>query len=494
MATVQSFGQLQTLSSPHGPQIMSSSASPLELYGLSQAYAQIYRSQPNVRICVDFIARNIAQLGIHAFRRISDTDRERLSDHDLAQWLSNPNPGTTRFRLVEDLLTDLGIYFRAYWLKVRYTRNDGRPAIGLVRLPPEEVMVEGHLLPTKFIWSSGGQRKEFEPSEIVHFSGYQLGISPLETLRRILAEESAAGMYRESLWGHGAKHEGIWERANDSPNHTPAQLKDWREQWQEFANTSKAGQTAVGERGWKYVPTSFSSKDSEYIQGGKLRREICAAVWHIPLPLVGILDHATFSNVKEQHKHLYQDCLGPWNEMVTQEIERQLLPECEDQDRVYVEFNIEAKLAGSFEEQSNSLRNLTGRPIMTANEGRARLNLPRDPDPQSDKIAPQQGGPALAADTVPVGDADATAALSAHITQAHQARQQARLQKADPIDRPSLFEASRTRWTNELASDLSAVLSPDQAHALALATNRATQRQLLEAAEDAATKKGSRNA
>ena len=47
-------------------------------------YATMYRQQPNVRTCVDFLARNIAQLGLHVFRRVSDTDRERLTDHPLA--------------------------------------------------------------------------------------------------------------------------------------------------------------------------------------------------------------------------------------------------------------------------------------------------------------------------------------------------------------------------------------------------------------------------
>jgi phage portal protein BeeE len=57
-----------------------------------------------------------------------------------------------------------------------------------------------------------------------------------------------------------------------------------------------------------------------------LRREVCAAAYHIPQPMVGILDHATFSNIKEQHKHTYQDTLGPWMENIQQEIERQHIP------------------------------------------------------------------------------------------------------------------------------------------------------------------------
>jgi HK97 family phage portal protein len=478
---VQSFGALQAMVDP-APNWHGSSGGSLNLYGLSASYAKIYETQPNVRICVDFLARNIAQLGLPVYRRISDTDRVRLSDHDLYHWLSKPNPATTRYRLIEDLMTDLGIYFRAYWLKVRYQREDGRDAIGLVRLPPDEMTVEGTLIPTKFIWTVNGKEKPFAPSEIVHFSGYKLGISPLETLRRILAEESAAGEYRESLWSHGAKHEGIWERDKDAPNHTPSQLKDWREQWQAFASSSKAGQTAVGEKGWKYTPTSFSAKDSEYIQGGKLRREVCAAAYHIPQPMVGILEHATFSNIEHQHKHLYQDTLGPWNEMITQEIERQLLIECEDQNKVYIEFNIDAKLAGTPQERAASIQLSTGRPWRTVNEARALENLPRIDDPELDTVAPQQGGPATNTDATPdnqpATDEDAIdSAAVATVLQASQARQRSKLEKVDEDSRAEAFRADLSRWNRELADDLRPLIGHD-AERVSRETNARTLAQL----------------
>ena len=36
-------------------------------WGYSDRYAAIYAAQPNIRICVDFLARTIAQLGLHVF-------------------------------------------------------------------------------------------------------------------------------------------------------------------------------------------------------------------------------------------------------------------------------------------------------------------------------------------------------------------------------------------------------------------------------------------
>jgi len=494
---VRTFEGLQALTNPP-PRWSGSSGGSLDLYDYRHTYAEIYRTQPNVRICVDFLARNIAHVGLQVFRRVSDTDRVRLVDHDLARWLGKPNPATRRYRLIESLVSDLGIYFNAYWLKVRHRGADGRPAIGLVRLPPEQMEVKGDLLPSHFERTVNGRVQRFELSEIVYFNGYNplnplMGLSPLETLRRILAEEEAAGDHRESFWRNAGRQDGLIEQALDAPagKWNTQQKKDWREQWQSrFAGRAGAGQVAVLEPGWTFKTSSFSAKDSEYTVGGKLRREVCAAEYQIPQPFVGILDHATFSNIKEQHKNLYQDCLGPWFEHIDQEIEGQLLIDCEDQVDVYTEFNIGAKLAGSFEEQSNSLSVAVGKPYMKVNEARAKVNLPRDEDPASDEIAPQQGGPSDATAhpgdkpapmfTRPDDPTDPDAASIAPVVHAARLRQQARLSKLPIAERATTFYEQLDRWHRELAADLTrAGLDPERAALVAQRANTATLTQLL---------------
>jgi HK97 family phage portal protein len=476
MAIIRSVGTLQTSarsstwgSSGSGGAVSSS----MGLYGgRSETYALIYKTQPNVRTVVDFVARNVAQLGLHVFRRVSDTDRERLNDHVLNTWIEDPNPATTRYRLIESLMCDLGIHFNAYWAKVRASER-----LYLVRLPPENMCVVGGLLPDAFVWTSeGGKRQEFAPSEIVHFNGFDptnplMGFSPLETLRRILAEEAAAGAYREHYWGNAGRFEGVIERPAAAPKWNATQKADWRSQWQAAFGPggSRAGQVAILEDGMQLKQASFSAKDSEYLSSRKLTREECAAAYHVPLPMVGILEHATFSNIKEQHKHLYQDCLGPWLEMIVGEVMRQLVPEADDVENVYVEFNIADKMKGSFEEQAASLHALVGRPIMTANEGRARLNLPRIDDPDADRLAPQQGGPGQPAigpapprTALPPAEPD-DVAIATIITTAR-SRQQARLDKLDAEERPVFFAARLPRYSRELADDLRPLLGDEADH------------------------------
>lgn len=376
-------------------------------------YAALYREQPNVRVCVDFLARNIAQLGLHVFRRVSDTDRVRLADHPLAQVLSKPLPAefkVSRYRLIESLVGDLAVYFNAYWLMVR---RDGLP-MGLLRVPPPHVEVSGRLVPTAYKIVLSGKEIQVPPENIVHFRGYNAesaitGLSPLETLRRVLAEEHAAGDYREHFWQNAARMSGIIERPAAAPEWSDGARTRFKAEFEAlYSGGENSGRTAILEEGMTWRANSFNSQESEYLGGRKLTREECARAYHIPLPMVGILDHATFSNIKEQHKQLYQDSLGPWLAMIEQDVDLQMLPEFEDSDGVYVEFNIAEKLQGNFEEQTEALQSAVGRPWMTANEARARMNLPSlggDADSLVTPLNVLVGGQASPRDSAPEKEA-----------------------------------------------------------------------------------------
>lgn len=139
MAFVVSDGAVRSLDRPAQPPTTN-----LRLTDdFTQDYAEIWRTQPAVRMVVSFLARNIASLGVHTFRRLSDTDRERLTDHPLAQLIGKPNPRTTRYRLFNALVHDLGIFDTAYWFKAKGPY--------LLRLPPRMTKPVGDT----WLWPEG---------------------------------------------------------------------------------------------------------------------------------------------------------------------------------------------------------------------------------------------------------------------------------------------------------------------------------------------------
>ncbi|QOI67650.1 portal protein [Arthrobacter phage Orcanus] len=355
----------------------------------SPDYAAIWRGHGSVRTVVDFLGRNIASLGLHLFRRKSDNDRERVTDHPLARVLNRPNgesrvTGSTFYRLMDGTVRDLAIYDRAYWLKLKGVGG----GMMLVRLPPWSVTPKNATWfgPEFFELHGSTGVKKIPADQIVNFRGYApegdlAGTSPLESLRRVLAEEYEAGRMREQTLRNGARASGYLERPAPTPGQSAwsKEARDrfrasWRAQYS--GGGPEAGGTPILEDGMKFVPASHSARDLQYVEVRKLAREEVAAAYFIPPTMVGVMDSATFSNIKEQHKHLYQDTLGPWLSMIAEELMLQLLPEFGDTAGLYLEFNLEEKMRGSFEEQAAQLQAATGGPWMTRNEARAMRNLP----------------------------------------------------------------------------------------------------------------------
>jgi phage portal protein BeeE len=200
----------------------------------------------------------------------------------------------------------------------------------------------------------------------------------------------------------------------------------------------------VLEEGMTLREASFSPQEAEFLEGRMLTMEQAARMFHIPPPLVGILRYATYSNITEQHKMLYQDVLAPWCVMLQEEMELQLLPEFGDVENVYLEYNLEGKLAGSFEEQSRALSTAVGGPYMTRNEARGRMNLPQK-DGGDDLITPlnvTRGGQASPQDSGSQNRAESLERFFAR---------QGQVLKSNG----GRFDAGR--WSRELAEDLAAV-------------------------------------
>jgi len=353
-------------------------------------YLAMYKNHMNVRICVDFLARNIAHLGLHVYTRKEDNDRERVRDHRAVQILKQPLPSkfkVTQFQLVESAVADMLISGNGYLLK---HRNGDGEIIALQRVPYMLMSVKGELVPTKY--KIGYIEKEYKPEDIIHFRFYNpenstIGVSPLEGLREVLAEEWEKSKYSSGFWRNAARISGVIERPIEATEMSEAAARNFRQQWQEmYAGEDNSGKTALLEEGMVFKPMSFSPKETEYIESRKLNREECARAYHIPPPMVGILDRSTFSNITELHKSLYMDVLSPMCARLEDDWDLQYLSEFKDLKGAYTEFNIDEKLQSDFSMQLESLRQSVGVPYMTPNEGRAIMNLPRLKNPLADTL------------------------------------------------------------------------------------------------------------
>lgn len=380
MAFVVSEGSVRGLSRPNITPGQRIELSPW----VAMDYFELWRRQPSVRRTVSFLGRNIAQLGIHMFERRGDNDRKRLTDHPLARLLQQPNSFTTRYRFLNTLVHDFAIYDCAYWWKVK-TADGGRR---LVHLPAPLITPKGDnwLTPDRFEFRGTKGAKMIPADEVVYFRGYggieDAGVSPLESLRQILREDWTASEMREQIMRNGARHSGYISRpkAPDAPKWSDTAREKFKREWQaQYAGAlaTQGGGTPLLEDGMTFIPASQNAKELQYIESRKLTDEEVARSYFIPPPMIGILDHATFSNIEEQHQMLYQDTLGPWLTMIQDEIALQLLGDFESKpERFYIEFNLMQKLSGNVEKRDASITQSVGGPWRTINEGRSLANLP----------------------------------------------------------------------------------------------------------------------
>jgi HK97 family phage portal protein len=342
-------------------------------------YATIYKTQHEVRTVIDFLSRNISQIPLHAYEKQSDNGRVRSSNDALVSTLDQPDLYTTRSRFFEFLVKDLCIYDEAIRLKVK--GDNGR--IALVRIPPSLVTIVGDnwLRPEKYRITGKSGVVEYTPEQVIHIHGYdptdlRRGLSPLETLRQLLGEQQAASEHREMLWRQGARAALVIERPLGAPTWSDTARSRFKHDWDSsYSGVNNAGKTAVLEEGMIAKPLeTFSARDSQYFEASQLAREVVASAYGVPAGLLG-LGNVNYSSLTEQHRQLYQDCLAPYLTILQEEFEIQLLPEFNAGKSTYLEFQLQEKLRGSFEEQAAVLQASVGAPYLTRNEARARLNL-----------------------------------------------------------------------------------------------------------------------
>lgn len=359
-------------------------------YPLVEAYRShveaMWRSQPNVRKVVDFIARNVASIPLHAFERVSDTDRQRLHGHPLSEVMRTPQPRVAAYRFWHSVISDGLLYDR--WALVKQDRVDGA-GVELVQVPSWRLRLDVDALrrvSSAWYWVGDGRavdgdRDGWRPLDLallVYDYGYapkSAGVSPLETLADVLAESAEAVTYRRQVWKNGARVPAWIER--------PAGAEWGAAGRERFAAGFRAAYTGTGpqaggvpllEDGMKlHEFKAYSPQDSQDLEGRRLSAIEVAAAYHIAPELVGA-QQGNYSNVREFRQMLYRDSLGPYISAWEGALNAQLVPDLSAGRRLYVEANVESKLRGSFEEQAGIMQSATGAPWLTRNEARALQN------------------------------------------------------------------------------------------------------------------------
>lgn len=341
----------------------------------SASYAFMYERQPAVRKVVDYIARNLKQLELGLYERVGETDRRLDPDHPAAETMAWPNDLEPADAWVFEFVADYLVHENAYALKFR---GSGATPRRLIRVPPPAVGVdsESWLTPQGYrVHLANGSYFDVGPEDIIHWRGYnpsdpKIGISKLETLRQVLAEDAASQSANVELLKSGLQKPGVIQRPLDAPDWSAEARQGFQES---FANQIKQStrKTPVLEEGMEFADLGVSPKDAQMLDGRRFTNEEVASLYglkHIP------------PEGEDERRQFLADVLTPLCEELAGILDFGLLAAEYGERDHYFEFDLNEKLRGDPEKRFPAMTSAAGRPWMTVNEVRAKDGLPKVKD------------------------------------------------------------------------------------------------------------------
>ena len=375
--------------------------------------AQLYRTQPNLRAVVSFLADNAAQIPIKIYERASDTDRPRVLDSPAALLLANPNPDMTAYEFKRWMYSDMLLYERFLTLLIKSRKTES----GWELRPIPAGWIQQYRGTTPFAPDSiiigvpGNASIEIPADKFVLFHGYDptdpmRQCSRIAALKETLHEQVESNKFRRQMWHKGGRFNAYLTRPKDvAPwsNEAYDRFKEtWRASWA-GSEAADAGGTPILEDGMEIKTVQFNSKDAQWAEAVKLSREDCAAVYHVNPAMIWPGSGQTYASAKDNARALYNDCLAPTLMQATDRINMAILPRVGEEKNHYAGYDITVKTEGTFEEKIATLSSAVGAPFLSRNEARARLDLPAI-DGGDDLIVPlnvMEGGLASPRDTDP---------------------------------------------------------------------------------------------
>ena len=358
-------------------------------YGVAVANmdaADLYRTQPNLRAVVSFLADNAAQVPIKVYDRASDTDRPRVLDSTAALLLAHPNPDMTAFEFKRWMYSDLLLYER--FLTLIFPSNDTESGWEMRPVPASWIhMYKGNspFAPEQIvIGEPGNEALEIPANMFVLFHGYdptdpKRQYSRISALKETLHEQVESNTFRRQMWHRGGRFNSYVTRPKDVAPGSEAAFERFKTTFKSSwagSEASEGGGMPILEDGMEIKTVQFNSKDAQWAESVKLSREDCAAVYHVNPAMIWPGSGQTYASARDNARALYNDCLAPMLMQATERIKMAILPMVGEDPRHYVGYDITIKTEGTYEEKITTLSSAVGAPFLTRNEARARLDLP----------------------------------------------------------------------------------------------------------------------
>lgn len=319
---------------------------------------------------IRLISTACAECPIQAFR-ISGGNRERETSHTVEVLLNGfANPWTASPDFIREMTQRALLEGDSYARVIRL--RSGKPVelhilVGKVSVVVDEWTGE----PRYTVATEKSGQVELSYRDVLHLKSPS-GAAPAKQAATaietgLLLERATAELFRS-----GGAPSGI---LTVSEKLTAKASQDVLAAWKEQRLANPSGAAVLGSDA-KWTPISFSSVDLETLE---LRRHQVLDVlrfFGISPTLAGELADASLNNSEALGRQFLSFTLGPWLTAWISAISRTLI-EPKDRGTVYAEAETSQITSGDFKSFAEGLKALVNGPIMTANDARERLSLPK---------------------------------------------------------------------------------------------------------------------
>jgi HK97 family phage portal protein len=389
-------GPSEPLLSPWIPAVNSSYVSTVD--GKQVSFARLFATQPLVATCVMRLLTWSVRVPLKAYQRTGEDSRRRLrpDDHPVAAAIARPRVGAYPARLTMDLLGPLFVHGNSI------TEVD-EGAGGAIMFEPHDWRTTKPIKATPSSWQIDGwqtydemgqTKRPVSANNVVHIAWWSPlgpeGVSPLQQLGVTISIDEAAQRYQKAQFKNGARPPSAVEATVEFLG-LPGPVRDaLLEQLREditllYSGPDNGGRPALLPPGLQWKPVGHTSVEAELIDQRYISREEGGSVYQIPLPFIGDLRHATYSNIRELLQVAYTDGLGPPCVLAEQALTA-IFQELLRDPTFYVEFDFAGVLRGDFLKEVNAIRLAIGSGMLTPNEGRAIQNRERSDEPRADQL------------------------------------------------------------------------------------------------------------
>jgi HK97 family phage portal protein len=337
-----------------------------------------------VYACVSMISYDLAKLGAAIFRGQRKGKRVKASNHYLAPLLKQPAPWLTWFEFCGMMQASVLLRGNGYAVILRDPR--GKPVM-LVPINPDRVALweapDGSLF---YMVTRSGLHEmavlQNEPlliadEDIFHLKALTLngllGLSPISMNREAIGLSIAQEQLAARWAGNSAKPSGVLQTEQKL---TEGAAKRLAEDWKTLnSGLYNAGKTAILEQGLKWQPMSMTSADLEFIASRQFQLSEIARVYRVPQHKLGEMTRTSGNSIGQLAQEYLNDCLSTWITMWETRIAYTFDID-EDQDGVFVEFDVDTILRADITSRYAAHRVATGGTgWMTPNEVRETESL-----------------------------------------------------------------------------------------------------------------------